>query len=373
MNQLTAALIGSFLMAFFDSLSIPIIPIYALQLGASQFDLGLIAGFRSIFYAVFAILLGRLREFLSIRVLMVSFAGYGIVYLSLCLFNISLLQLSILMILLGVCGSLFWPFVEILLGSPSSSTEKLASNFGVSWSGGAIIGSFAAGFALELHEFDLVFMLISIASIIFALTNLSLIMKREKDAEKIGRESTSNSGINRGSAIFSLKWTWLSAYIYASTQGIIFSLFPAYAELKGIPGLFIGLIVFSIMLGRTLTFAIFDRIPVKIKDRALEVGIFLILLGSIPIPLTADHRILLVTSFLLGLGTGLTYLKALQMILVRKEGIRFYTGVFEGVIGAGFSTSLLAGFLADLWLEAPYILILVECISTLPILMKRKM
>jgi hypothetical protein len=112
--------------------------------------------------------------------------------------------------------------------------------------------------------------------------------------------------------------------------------------------------------------------PIKVRENGLELGMLLMCLGSTPLFLTINPLTLSASSSLLGFGLGLVYLKSFQTIISQAGRVGLYTSVFEGVIGVGSSLSLLGGFMAEKWLEAPYIVISIVSFSTLIILLLLK-
>jgi len=346
---------------------LPIIPIYALYLGASQFMLGLIGAVGAFSYAFFCLFLGRVRRFLGCVSVALSFAGFGVFC---CLFPLvaSSEPIPLLMLLQGLSTSFFWPSVEVLVkdASKKSRVGDSSSNYSFSWSAGAVAGSLASGFALEFNKLQLAFVFVSIVS--FALAAVSAYTIRgNRVYDSFGPDSI--SGLNARHIFLEFKWVWLSIFIYALVQGIVFSLFPAYAEIKSVPKMFIGFIIFSIMIGRTASFILFNRMPIRVRENGLEFGMLLMCLGSTPLFLTTNPLTLSASSFLLGFGLGLLYLKSFQTIISQSGGIGLYTSIFEGVIGVGSSLSLLGGFMAEKWLEAPYIIISIASFSTFIILL----
>jgi len=272
------------------------------------------------------------------------------------------------MLLQGLSTSFFWPSVEVLVKNVSkqSIVEGYSSNYSFSWSAGAVAESLACGFALEFNKLQLVFVIVFIVLFVLAAVSAYL-MRRNRVYDSF--EFDSISGLNARHMFLEFKWIWLSIFIYALVQGIVFSLFPAYAEIKSVPKMFIGIAIFSIMIGRTASFIFFNWIPIRVRENGLEFGMLLMCLGSTPLFLTTNPLTPSASSFLMGFGLGLVYLKSFQTIIFQASRMSLYTSIFEGVISLGSSLSLLGGFMAEKWLEAPYIVISIASFSTFIILL----
>jgi MFS family permease len=181
---------------------LPIIPIYALYLGASQFMLGLIGAVGAFSYAFFCLFLGRVRRFLGCVSVAFSFAGFGVFC---CLFPLAASSepIPLLMLLQGLSTSFFWPSVEVLVkdASKKSRVGDSSSNYSFSWSAGAVAGSLASGFALEFNKLQLVFVFVSIVS--FALAAVSAYTIRgDRVYDSFGPDSI--SGLNARHIFWSL-------------------------------------------------------------------------------------------------------------------------------------------------------------------------
>jgi len=153
----------SFLVSAVWGLLIPAIPIYALQLGATQFELGLIGSAAPFTYAFFTIVLGRLWGQGSKKKPIVAFL---LLYSAVCLLYFYIKspgEMILLRLFEGFSWSLFWPPVEVLITKEKTEREQgVVSGFGVSWSSGGVLGAFLSSFALQLKNIADVFLAVTV-------------------------------------------------------------------------------------------------------------------------------------------------------------------------------------------------------------------
>ena len=339
----------SFLVSAVWGLLIPAIPIYALQLGATQFELGLIGSAAPITYAFFTIVLGRLWGRGSRKKPIVVFL---LLYSAVCLLYFYVKspgEMILLRLFEGFSWSLFWPPVEVLITKEKTEREQgVVSGFGVSWSSGGILGAFLSSFALQLKDIVDVFLAVTVLPLCLAFTSMLLI----KDEVDVGAVE---SGVKTSSKeAVSLKTAWVLILLYASCQGMILSLYPAYAEIKLMPDFAIGLTLFFLMTGRTLAFAFFNKIKAFSPSK---IGSILLASGSLPLAFITDVKIVFPCSIAFGFGAGLLYSESFSEVMkgdAETRGRR--AGIFEGIIGIGNISPVAGGYLAEILLNAPYIL-----------------
>jgi MFS family permease len=339
----------SFLISAVWGLLIPTIPIHAFHLGATQLELGLIGGAAPLTYAIFTIALGRLWGRGSRKKPIVAFF---LLYSAVCLLYFyvkSPLEMILLRLFEGFSWSLFWPPVEVLVTKEKPEGEQgVVSVFGVSWSSGGILGAFLSSFALQLKNIADVFLAVAVLPFCLAFTSM-LMIKDETDVGAVKKKVKTSL-----KKTVSLKTAWTLTFLYASCQGMVLALYPAYAEIKLMPDFAIGLTIFLLMTGRTLAFVFFNKIK---GFSASKIGSILLVFGSLPLAFTTDVKIVFPCSIAFGFGAGLLYSVSFNEVMkgdAETRGRR--AGVFEGIIGIGNISPVAGGYLAEILLNAPYIL-----------------
>ena len=338
----------SFLMSAAWGLLIPAIPIYALHLGATQFELGLIGGAAPITYTLFTIALGRLWGRSSRKKPIVAFL---LLYSAICLLYFYVKspgEMILLRLFEGFSWSLFWPPVEVLITKKKTEGEQgVVSGFGVSWSSGGLLGAFLSSFALQFRNLADVFLAVTVLPFCLAFTSILLIKdKTDTAAMEKGIKTSSKEAVS--------KMAWILILLYASCQGMLLALYPAYAEINSMPDFDIGLTIFLLMMGRTLAFVFFNKI--RQLDPS-KFGSILLIFGSLPLALTTDVRIVFPCSIAFGFGAGLLYSESFDEVMkgnAETRGRR--AGFFEGIIGIGNMSPVAGGYLAEILLNAPYVL-----------------
>jgi len=338
----------SFLMSAAWGLLIPAIPIYALNLGATQFELGLIGSAAPLTYTLFTIGLGRLWDRSSRKRPIVAFL---LLYSAICVlysYVKSPGELILLRLLEGFSWSLFWPPVEVLITKEKTEKQQgIVSGFGVSWSSGGLLGAFLSSFALQSRNLADVFLAVTVLPFCLAFTSMLLIKdKTDTVAVEKGVKTSSKEAVS--------KMAWVLILLYASCQGMLLALYPAYAEINLMPDFAIGLTIFLLTMGRTLAFAFFNKIK---RFSPPKIGSILLIFGSLPLALTTDVRIVFPCSIAFGFGAGLLYSESFNEVMkgnAETRGRR--AGVFEGIIGIGNISPVAGGYLAEILLSAPYIM-----------------
>jgi len=338
----------SFLMSAVAGVLIPAVPIYALRLGATQFELGLIGSAAPLTYALFTIALGRLWDRGNRKMPIMAFL---LLYSAICLLYFYVKspgELILLRLFEGFSWSLFWPPVEVLITKEKTEKEQgIVSGFGVSWSSGGLLGAFLSSFALQSRNLADVFLAVTVLPFCLAFTSMLLIKdKTDTVAVEKGVKTSSKEAVS--------KMAWVLILLYASCQGMLLALYPAYAEINLMPDFAIGLTIFLLTMGRTLAFAFFNKIK---RFSPPKIGSILLIFGSLPLALTTDVRIVFPCSIAFGFGAGLLYSESFNEVMkgnAETRGRR--AGVFEGIIGIGNISPVAGGYLAEILLSAPYIM-----------------
>lgn len=356
-----------YLMSFFISLSlsllVPAIPIYALFLGASQFEIGLLGSFDSIAYFFSTLSCIFISKFIDLRKVLISsifFYGFSCTLFT---FIKNSFEAFLAIILRGFSLGIFWPVVEVLISKDFKIEEnKTISRFTLSWSIGAILGSFSSGPLMEFLNLKYLFYLIGFSNILLALFSIPFIKKG----------SIEKSNNNKDYRIFfKLKDVWFLSLIYGFNLGIIFYLYPAYLEIIGFSQIFIGASVFSFFIFRAFFFWLYQKIFIK---NVIEIGLFLCSLGFLNLFLLKNPILIILGTIFIGIGTSLIYSMCLKIVFsnIERNSI-ILTSFFEAILSIGFLLGpLIGGFLAEKELVYPYIMGFLFSIFSIFIFIKRK-
>jgi len=343
----------SFVMSLLNGMLTPIIPLLGLSMGASQIELGLLGSAAYLIYIPLSSATGRLSDRLGRKSLIVA---SGLVYAVACIFyymSSSPIQLIGARVVDGLAMALLWPAAEALLAeSVALEPREMVSDFGVSWSFGAAIGALISSWVIGARRYSDVFLPASLVSSAFSIVALSTVSVKRANPGLEGQEVLERNARTP----LQLKSVWMTAFLYAFCQGIVFALYPPYAELRGVSGLVIGLAVTSLMTGRTLVFLMFRKISVGFNVLAMA-GSGLMGLAALPLAFVIDAWTILLSSLIFGLGAGLAYSASIQAALSVDSTRRgTYAGFFEGSIGAGYLFGpVIGGPIAQFVLQGPYV------------------
>jgi len=353
----------SFGMSLLNGILIPVIPLLAFGMGASQIELGIIGSAAPLINLPMSFVTGRMSDRFGRKPLI---AASSLLYALTCILysaSSSPPHLMGVKLLEGLSTALLWPPIEALLAdSAIIEGHALASNFGVSWSLGTTLGALVASWGIGAGRYRDPFLPAAAVSLAFSLATLAIVSDKRvspKSAEGLIAERSSTSP-------FHTKGVWLAAFLYAFCQGIVFALYPPFAEYMGVPGFVIGLAVTSLMMGRTLVFLFFRRLKSQFKVLAMT-GSAVMGLAALPLSLTIEPWIVLPLSLTLGLGLGLVYSASIMTALSVDGANRGkYAGLFEGSIGAGYLIGpFIGGSIAQVALQGPYVICSVVALVSL--------
>ncbi len=346
MEKTRVLLFLSFMTSLLMAVLTPVIPVYAVKLGASQFEVGLLGGAIAAVYSLTTLSLSAFTRRIGCRKpVLTSLSILSLTYIlySLCK---TPLHLVLTRVVEGVGWSLFWPFTEALLAQ-GGSNSKSAASFSVWWSLGSVLGALTSGLALKVQE-PVVFLATAFTFALLAV--LGFLYVREVFIEE--GEGTPSVKV----ALASYKVAWFAVFTYALVQGIFFTFLPAHATLKGIPALFIGLSIFLLMGARTLAFWLLGLKPFRFK-RVVIAGATLLLMGSLPLFFSINTLNAFLSCFTVGFGAGLLYVATLSKVFSVKHAHKgVYTCLFEGVLGVGYLVGpVMGGVVAERVLTGVYI------------------
>lgn len=361
---------ASFMMSLLNGLFTPIVPLLGLSMGASQIELGFIGSATFLVYIPLSFIAGTLSLRFGKRMLL---AASTLIYSLACLLyfiSSSPVHLMGARLVDGIGMALLWPAVEALLAeSAGLKAPEMVSNFGVAWSLGAATGALGSSWFLGIGGYRDAFLPGMVISLILCLAALAFVSGSGEERKQLNEKMTEADSPSPNT----LKPVWLTSFLYSFCQGTVFSLYPPYAELVGIPGFMIGLVVASIMTGRTLIFLLFRKLGRGFGSLAIA-GCALMALAIMPVSLSMSPVIVLPFAVFLGVGAGLVYAASIRTALSvdARNRIR-YAGFFEGSIGLGYLLGpLVGGGVAQYALQGPYIACALVCLGTLAVVATSK-
>ncbi|MFQ6081186.1 MAG: MFS transporter [Candidatus Bathyarchaeia archaeon] len=374
-------LLPLFVSTFVISLSIgmfsPLVPLYAQQLGASYFDLGVIGVAWSVPYIILPAIIGALADRVGRRVFfLVGMAGCAHVS-GLFLLAYEVWHVTMIRAFNGIAYSFMFPIVEALVVDITSPSERIRAmgRYSFSWALGMLAGPFIGGLLLETFGFVVLFstsLVVGISAFIIAL--YAMLFPYQPKSQPITTKITSSS---KGIAPVYLHHIYLVIVMYSIVMSLIFSIFPAYAEGLGMDAFQIGTLLSTFGTARVLTFWYSESITRIGEKPSIILALVTQALSLIAIAYLYGFIPFLIFMALLGCSTGiLTPLSlsiASKMVSLAKVAITM--GIVESFFGIGWTLgSIIGGAAAEsVGPTYPYLIFGgITILSIIPIIMRSK-
>ncbi|MBS7614735.1 MFS transporter [Candidatus Bathyarchaeota archaeon] len=332
------------------------VPIFAESLKASTLIVGAIGSAGGLVYSFLPFVAGtycdktKRKIFVSASLALYSFACL------LYVFSEEVLTLVLAKIIEWSSVAIFWPAVEALLADIGEiKLEETLRRFNLSWGSAMIIGPVIGGSLITAFSIKTPFIFAFLLSTIFCILSLIIIVEREKGSDQNIQASLSlKKASNRH---YPLVPGLLSIFLFSSLDGIILSLFPAYATKLAISAFNIGWIVFAFGVARVIIFSQTNKVEAKIKKKGMLLfGTLLLGAASLLTIISNTFPQYVICFALYGSGTGFAYAASIALVLGRWETTRGHAaGIFESIIGFGyFAGPLIGGALSTFSDVAPY-------------------
>lgn len=354
-----APYISSFLMGLAMSIWMTYIPLYAYNLGASEVEVGLIAGAQSILYIIMLLLFNSFLDKIGPK--------RAVLIGSIILVSINMLYFIIsqpiwfipLKAVEGLGAAFIWPSFQSLF---SESGNRLRM-YNIMWSSSVVLAPYIGGVVAQTSELKDIFYISGLLILcVVALTFLFPKMSK--------RQIDKNTIPNRVQKIGKKEFSYLLFTIMFSLPMIIITtFFPIFATSSGISVIETGYILAVSNLGRILAFFLPLSLlePFK-KDRVLQFTILAAALVPITIVYLYSQIVFLYLGlFAFGLFTGLFYSPVQYRILnIDADRKGYYAGILEASIWVGYLIGpILGGFVASITLSGVFFLPLIICIPIL--------
>lgn len=281
------------------------ISLYALELGASQFDIGVIMALYAVFPLLLAVYVGRLADRVGPRLPMLVGTSGVIAGLLLPPLFPGMLTLYVSALLLGSTFHFFFITVQGIAGGMGGS-ENRARNFalvGMGFSAAGFIGPFLAGVAIDhlghLSAF-LVLAAFPVVPILVLWLKPGFLPKPRKRAASEGRRSALDLCRVPG-----LRNTFIASGIISSAWDLFQFYFPVYGHSIGMSasatGAVLGVFALATFMIRIVLPALARRYS---EAQVLTGGIFIAAVAFALFPFFSNPYTLAAVAFLLGLGVG---------------------------------------------------------------------
>ena len=366
---------------FFVALSmgtfLSLLPLYALHLGASYVDLGLIGAVWSISYAVFPPLVGMMTDRFGRRKFLL--AGMGCFSLSPALYLLAskVWHIVVIQAVNGIIQAFIWPVVQAFVVDITTCGErtKAMSRYSSSWALGTLIGPTVGGFVLQTYGFKTLFTLSSALAVLGFVTFLPAFIKTGRFERRRRVSGGLTQAFKDAAAVF-LHPIYIAIVTYSIAVSLIYDIFPAYVKTLGMNAFQIGILFTMFGVVRTLASwhsgGVGSRKESMLIVSALTVqGVSLIMMAY-PRSFTPFLALLASLGFSVGTITPLTL--SILSKTVPEERVGLAMGMAEGILGVGWIIGPLVGGAIAQYVSPlhPYIVFGAMTIATIPVILWRR-
>jgi len=333
------------------------LPLYALAIAASSFEIGVMSAVGGLTYAMMARFLGPLSDRFSKK----SFIILGTLLQA----ASSLLylvcdrppQLILVRIVQSLGLALFWPPIEALVAAEArtDTLERALVGYNISWGAANAVGAPLAGFLITVFSLTLPFYVSSAVALLVSIS-LLVLRNRTEDDPPPSEESKTAPVIEKSNSS-TLFLSMASAFAYAFVSGIVYALFPVFATQLEMPAYEMGLLFLVSSIVQTLVFVASERLLRRFGRILFLVGTAAFAISLALIAVVVDTIAFMFSFIGLGLGQGILYSASLYYLLSGSGKNRGQaTGRFESTLGlASFLGPLLGGVVAEFNPSFPYV------------------
>lgn len=336
-----------FLLHFFrHGMILPLIPLYAQELGASPALIGAVVSAFSLLALFLAIPVGGLTDKLGSRFILVLGIFCNILYAILLLLAKDLWTLTLGQ-LIGGLGFLFMVVGSQAYVTRTGGLRNIEKGFaGLSFTAalGQTLGPFCGGLLLSAAGFQTVFF----AALILALPGLAVYSLKPKEKSEQKEQSNEKHPALSQMRSFLADKALLGVLLF--TFGAVFSVtlrssfLPVLLQEKGFSPAYIGFFVSVFALAATLVRLFSARLFRSYKrELLLFFALALLALGVLPLPILYADASLTMALLIFGFGFGIS--QPLSMVMVSDQ---VQTSVSGLAMGLRFTVVSLAVFLGPL-------------------------
>ncbi|MFO7817119.1 MAG: MFS transporter [Thermodesulfobacteriota bacterium] len=325
---------------------LPVIPLFAQEIGAGESMVGLVVGSFNALSLVLALVVGDLADRISIKKMLVVGAGCNFIYSLLLYITSSSWGLVGAQTVGGLGFLLLIVCTQAYISGMSSvqEREKCFSSMTLAAAVGQSTGPLFGGWLLSLGSFDLVFAAAVGVSLFGA-----VVFGLRVDRSGVGTKSFESLG-KRLAKIGQMLRDTRMAIVLAFTLGVILavclrsSFLPILLKSKGVSGVYIGGMLSVFAISMTLIRLVVGRILGRFSRLGVITFVLVVTGGSVGVlPLLDQPWALAAVLAVFGLGFGLS--QPLSMVMVSENSRDDRRGL---AMGLRFSTLTLGTFLGPL-------------------------
>jgi MFS family permease len=298
--------------------------LFAIELGATQFYIGILVALYSLFPMLLALYAGRLSDRLGMRLPMIAGSIGLSLGLTLPYFSASIAALYASAALIGASHVFYNVSVQNLvgkLGAPEDRTRNF-SNYGLVMSTGSFLGPLIAGFSIDHFGHGASYLYIAAGPLA---TVAIILFVRRLGTGRVRASTGEGHGGNVKDLVSNkpLRRTLLTGAAVLTGTDLFQFYMPIYAHSVGLSASAIGVVL---AMFAAASFVVRLVMPALVKRWGAELILTVSLCGGalayFAFPWIADPRLLGVIAFVLGLGMGCGQPLTLMLIYNRAPAGR---------------------------------------------------
>ena len=281
------------------------ISLYALELGASQFTIGVLIALYAVCPILLGIVIGRFADRAVPRLPMIIGSVVTIVAMLLPLIFSGLAVLYVTAFLLGLAHPLFLIPMEATVGGIGGGRQRVRnySLLAMGWSTANFLGPIVAGFSIDYIGHRPVFLVLIAFTVMPTLMLCFMPSLLPKAAGQAGKGS-------RGSVLdlwrmAPVRSTLIASAVVGSALDLFQFYFPIYGHSVALSASAIGTIIGVVSVASFIIRGILPFLAKKLTEAGiLTYSVFISAIAYVLLPFFVNPYALAVIAFLLGLGVG---------------------------------------------------------------------
>lgn len=352
MNKLDKKIFGTLFFSIFTAvigvgIVVPLLPVYAHDLGASGLYIGLIFGVFSLSRTFFLPYFGRLSDKKGRKPLITAgLLSYAVVSAAF-LFSTNIETLISIRFIQGIASAMIMPVCQAYVGdiTPKGREGFVMGMFNMSMFFGLSIGPLIGGFVKDHYSLATAFICMGFLSLTAFLTSLFFLPPTITEKVIEGRKSPKEWKDIIGDR--NIAGLFLFRFAYTASIGIIWAFLPILANLEfSLSGFSTGILVTLGVLISGILHTPMGLVADKFNKRMLvATGGLVIVLSMFLFGRAGSYNDLLFSSILFGIGGGFS-MPALMALAVYKGKETEAMGSVMALITTAHSLGMLIGSLA---------------------------
>jgi len=344
-----------------------ILPVYAIGLNASYYDLGIIGGVGNVFYTISTLLTGFLLDRFDRGPFYSMFCILGII-VTLAFSQINrLIEIILVRGLLGGISAAFWVASSTLIAdtSPPELLTKSMARYNISWITAFMLGPFLGGMISDIFGFPFLFIMLSLL-IVVSFMIISTSIRPNLDVKK----RKSNVLISYR-ALGSLLYVYATLIPYALILGVFMAILPGHMKALGITTTMVALLLAVSNGFRGIGFLYTERFVDWGVKKSLIFASILLFISLLIVAFSIRSTSFILPMILFGLAGGIITPVILNCVTRKTQSntLGVALGAHEAIYGLGMCIGpITGGFIAEAYQPATlYLTLAILSLLILPV------